>query len=132
MSVRCLCVSEPLADGVVHDAAPLDVVSVHGGSVEGCQHTSPCLCVLEDADHEGVDSLPALHVVEQSRKLLLSWCECVCHVCHVFVCLEVSEMEVVESGEVIHLVFVDAELRVIYVCGDVHHIVVNSCKFCLG
>ena len=82
-----MCVSEVAADVHVHDAAPLDVVSVHGGSVEGCQHTLPCVCVLELADNEVVDSLPTFHVVEQSRKLLLSWCECVCHVCHVFVCL---------------------------------------------
>lgn len=31
----CVCVSEELADGVVHDAAPIDVVGVHRRVLQG-------------------------------------------------------------------------------------------------
>ena len=48
------------------------------------------------------------------------------------VCLEVSEVEVIALCEAFHLVFVDAKHAVIYVCADVHHVVVDSCEFCLG
>lgn len=83
----CVCVSKELADSEVHDAAPLDVVSVHWSRLQSSQDTEPCVCVLEFADNEIVDSLPRTEVVECVQKLLLERCECVCHVCHVFVCI---------------------------------------------
>ena len=51
---------------------------------------------------------------------------------HVSVCSEVSKVEVVALCEVFYLVFVDAEHAVIHVCADVHHVIVDSCDFCLG
>ena len=51
---------------------------------------------------------------------------------HVSVCSEVAEVEVVALCEVIYLGIVDSEHAVIHVCGDVHHVVVDSCDFCLG
>jgi len=83
----CVCVSEELADVWVHNTTPIDVVSIHRGSVEGCQHTLSCVCVHEVADNEVVDSLPTLDVVKRSQKPLLERCECICHVCHVSVCI---------------------------------------------
>ena len=75
-----VCVSEELADGVVHDSAPLDVVSIHRGGFQGTQNTEPCVCVFEGADDELIDAAPSFHVVEQSRQFLLLGCKCVCHV----------------------------------------------------
>jgi hypothetical protein len=85
----CLCVrvSEELADGVVHDAAPIDVVGVHRRVLQGTQDVETCVCVLEGADDEVIDGVPSDEAVELLLSIHLLECTCVCHVCHVFVCL---------------------------------------------
>jgi len=83
----CVCVSEELADVWVHNTTPIDVVSIHRGSVEGCQHTLSCVCVLEGADDELIDGVPSDEAVELLLCIHLLECKCVCHVCHVSVCI---------------------------------------------
>jgi len=78
-----VCVSEELADGVVHDAAPIDVVGVHRRVLQGTQDVETCVCVLEGADDEVIDGVPSDEAVELLLSIHLLECTCVCHV---FVC----------------------------------------------